>query len=770
MFSDIALLARRLQAEARHTQQRRMLLFAGSRDWAVPAAHQVLQALGGGKTLWISDQAADPRSHTLLASQAHKVLGSELDALVMDAYAGFDPEAFGAAIGSLRGGGLLLLITPLLTQWEDFADPQNARITVAPVPPDKVSGRFLRRLAGIFSTSPAVTLIAQEQPLPPLVPVPIDAPNNPPPTTADRPCRTADQHLAVQALRQLAKGHRHRPLVLISDRGRGKSAALGIAAAQLLADGLQRIIITAPRLAAALPALEHAKRWLPGNEGGIGELRGPGIDFRFVPPDALMQEQHAADLLLVDEAAALPTPWLENLLSRYARIAFATTVHGYEGSGRGFALRFRRILDRQTPQWRQLRLEQPIRWAANDPLEHLTFRALLLDAAPVSDAAVAACTATDCEFVNLTRTNLLEDEAWLRQLFGLLVLAHYRTSPLDLRHLLDGPNISVVALEQGQKLLAVALLADEGGFDVADSTRIFLGQRRFHGHLLPQSLSQHLGIEQAPRLRCRRVLRIAVHPALQGRGFGSRLLAQIGVRALADGLDYIGASFGADTPLLHFWRRGKYLPVRLGVSRDAASGAHSATVLQPLSALGQRLFDSARRRFAQQFPQMLGDSLRDLEPGLALALMRVCPSADFPALSRADWRDLMALAFAARAYEVTPAATGRLVRYALSDASALRLLEPSQQTLLLCRVMQRQTWAIAARRSGCAGRKPALAMLRQSVGRLLEYYADNAVRRDLRQLRRALATAGIEKSTRLSYDVNDAPEPKTEYKKKETET
>ncbi|MFP3366547.1 hypothetical protein R0J93_23165, partial [Pseudoalteromonas sp. SIMBA_148] len=57
-------------------------------------------------------------------------------------------------------------------------------------------------------------------------------------------------------------------------------------------------------------------------------------------------------------------------------------VHGYEGTGRGFQLRFRHHLERQCPGWQALEMTTPVRWAPGDPLEALTDDLLLLSAQP----------------------------------------------------------------------------------------------------------------------------------------------------------------------------------------------------------------------------------------------------------------------------------------------------------------------------------------------------------------------------------------------------
>jgi len=70
-------------------------------------------------------------------------------------------------------------------------------------------------------------------------------------------------------------------------------------------------------------------------------------------------EVEPVDLVLIDEAASIPLPLLESFIKQHSRMIFATTEHGYEGSGRGFALRFKKILNEFCPQWKSARLETP---------------------------------------------------------------------------------------------------------------------------------------------------------------------------------------------------------------------------------------------------------------------------------------------------------------------------------------------------------------------------------------------------------------------------
>ena len=723
---------------------RRLLVLSGPRDWAVEAGLEVLVGAGGPEpVLWVSDRPP-AGSWSVAANRAESVLGRETGALVFDAYGGFHVDAFGAVSGTLRGGGLLLLLVPPLEAWPAWDDPDHRRLTVAMHDPREVAGRFLQRLVRVIREDPGVTVWRRGAPVPAVKAPGTPGPPSPGPDAGDG-CRTEDQRRAVAAILRAATGRARRPVVLTSDRGRGKSAALGIAAARLLEQGVESVRVTGPRLEAVERVFEHAHRRLPAAHASRAALQWGSRRMSFMPPDQLAHEpvpRGPAPVLLVDEAAAIPAPLLERLLSRHGRIVFATTVHGYEGTGRGFDLRFHQVLDRRTPHWRALRLEAPIRWAADDPLEGFVFRALLLNAAAAPREAVAGATADSVTVERVDRDRLAADEAQLSELFGLLVLAHYRTRPFDLRLLLDGPNVAVYLLRQQTRVVGTALVAAEGGFDADTAYRIWAGRTRPHGHLLPESLAAHLGLESAARQRCARILRIAVHPAARGRGLGSRLLAAVSADSRAAGLDYLGSSFGATGDLLRFWHRAGFRPVRLSVTRGAASGAHSCLELQPLSAAGAALAATARERFLTHFPRQLTDPLRGMEPGLADLLLERDGAGLSAGLDPRDWRDLLAFGFARRVYEVCVGPLWHLSLMALTDPGPPADLSRRHRRGLVLKVLQARSWKETAEALDVAGRGPVTALLREAVRVLVRHYADPGIREEGERLWRLWNPAG----------------------------
>jgi len=716
-----------LRTEAQAAGHRRMVVVSGAPDACRVRAAEAVSSLPPAAVAWFG--SVPPADVAAVAPErAAALLGREFDAVVFDLHGGFDADAFGALSGTIRGGGLLLLLTPPLAVWAAEPDPRTRRIAPYPFGPEAVGGRFIERFIRLLRSAPGVLQVVAESgectgwaAPPPATPPPPAGPDEAPlsPEVAAA-CRTADQRRAVARLLHLRHGHRHRPLVLTADRGRGKSTALGLAAAQLLREGTHRILVTAPRLAATEPLFAALSRRLPEAECGRGRRVLASGELRFLPPDELLRTTPSADLLLVDEAAAIPSPLLTRLLRHYPRIAFATTVHGYEGTGRGFALRFRETLDRETPGWQAEALETPVRWRPGDPLEALVFRSLCLDADSAPDAAVAVLPAGACRPEQVDRTELARDEEGLRQLFGLLVQAHYRTTPTDLRRMLDAPGVSVWVVRHAGTVIATAVVDREGGIPEPLAEAVFAGCRRLQGHLLAQSLAAHAGLERAPVHRFVRILRLAVHPAAQRRGVGRALVEAIAGAAAAEGVDALGASFGADPALLTFWARADMHPVWLGLRRGQSSGHHSAMVLRPLSSAGASLFAAARERFHHRLPVLLGEPLRDLEPVLAHALLQEVRLNGPPALELAERRELCAFAFARRGYEVSLPLLRLLALYALRDPTAP--LTPEMAELLVRRVLQQHGWSAVAAATGHSGREAVLHRLRVIYARLMRHY------------------------------------------------
>lgn len=715
------------------TQRWRGLVWlTGEADACLGHALALWRARAWQAPLWLSavtPEGIDPCCWRA-SDQARTRLGGEQDLVVVDAvsaHSGFDPEAFGAVAGTLQAGGLLVLMTP--PDWGRRPDADYRRLAEHPWRAEQLSARYLARLARLLrADSTVIQWPAGQAPVPcPLPEVPSSSSHTVP--VDDRDCLSADQASAVRWLTRL---RRRRPLVLTADRGRGKTAALGIACARLLAAGEPQVLVTAPRPSAVEGLFERLSALFPAGRREGQAFRQDGRTVRFMAPDALTQLARrgeaggAGSLLLVDEAAAIPAALLGEWLEAFVRIAFATTVHGYEGSGRGFALRFRDHLERRTPDWQACTLSQPIRWAAGDPLESLVARLLMLDAEP-GEALPARC---PLEWRCWSRNALATDEARLRSLFGLLVQAHYRTTPADLRRLLDGPGVRLAglvpraSLEPAGDPQAVAVTGDEGGFEPPLAERVARGERRPRGHLLAQSLAAHAGSREALEARLRRVVRIAVHSGRRGEGLGRLLIEAEHAQAREDGLDLLGASFGAEPGLIAFWQALGFRAVRLGLSRETATGEHALMMVSPLSERGERLSDTLRARFQRQLPGLLAFELAGLAPAVAAALLAEggkggehSERGEGEAIGAQDRRDIDDVAFAHREPALARPALQALVRHALARG---RGSADGEVQLLVAWAFLGHDAARLAAGLGLSGRREAIARLRRAVAALRE--------------------------------------------------
>lgn len=667
------------------TGERRLIWLEGEEADCIARANALL----GEAVFWLGE---GPACHNPLpAAKALQRLGQECDTLVLNAFSGFHPDAFGALAGTLRAGGLLLLLTPPRAQWPGYPDPDRVRLVARPEEAAQAGHGFIARLVRLLEGDPALSLLPPDdgEPWQPLGP--------------DRPL-SDDQALALSAIHKVLHGHRRRPLVLSADRGRGKSSLLGIAAAELLRDQPDlQIIVTAPSQGTVATLFDHAARRLGTT---VDKLAG----IAYCSPDRQVQEGLQPDLLLVDEAAAIPTPLLEAMLARHSRIVFATTEHGYEGTGRGFHLRFKRVLDRETPDWQEIHLASPIRWSARDPLEPLVFRLLGLNA-----EVVAPLPPTHPRWRMIAQDVLAKDDALLNQVFGLLVLAHYQTTPSDLRALLESPSLDIHLLEEAQSLLGVALVAREGQIEAELAEAIWAGRRRPRGHLLPQSLLAHAGCKTAGVRSYARVMRIAIHPELHRHGLGSHLLGQLEVHYRQAGIDYLGSAFSASADLLPFWRKVGLVALRIGLQRDAASGSHAALLLKALKAEHEPELALWRRRFVAQLPTLLAGELKGLDPELVWLCVQGCE----PVSGEPDEFVCDELACFAHHHKPFELCQPSLQRWLAGNMDRLAPLTADERHLLIATIWQYADWARLADRLQLAGKPALIKALRALLARLL---------------------------------------------------
>ena len=749
--------AQALLEEARSNNERRVLVLAGDQSAGFAAADELLDALpiplSGTTLLSTRDALACER---VSPRRADQLLGTTRDCIVYDAHDDCRPNALGRIAGAVDGGGLLVLLTPPLDEWPERRDAFDEGLAVPPFDIGDVAGNFRSRLVDTLRAHPGIAIYdldADEREKSGLTdPAPriSDPLPDPPesaafPTEAYEACLTADQMSALASFERL----RDPPAAVVAeaDRGRGKSSVAGLAAACLAREGLD-ILVTAPGRRSADELFARARELLntlgclAADDDTLETTGGGRVRFARPPKAAGLPDD--PDAVFADEAAAIPVRLLESLLD-CERLAFTTTVHGYEGAGRGFDVRFRGRLDDADHEVSAISLADPIRYAAGDPVEAWAFRALLLDARPAVDPLVEDADPDDATYEALSSGELLADEHLLREVFGLLVYAHYRTEPNDLARLLDAPNLTVRTLTVDDHVVSVALLAREGGLDADLRSAMYEGAR-VKGNMIPDVLTSQLRDEDAAVPVGWRVMRIATHHACRSRGFGSRLLA--GVREEFEGggaggsaddaeagrenaaADWLGVGYGATPELLSFWSENGYSTVHLSTTRNDASGEYSAVMLDPLSPAGEDLPARHADWFARRSVGVLGDALRDLDPDVARAALRACNAAPPLDLSADEWRVVAGAARGPGMYSVDPEPFRRLTRHHLVGGDA-DLLSAREERLLVEKLLQARPWSAVATDLGFHSNGQAMRALGDALRPLVRAHGGDAARDEL---------------------------------------
>ncbi|MBI6547920.1 tRNA(Met) cytidine acetyltransferase [Xenorhabdus sp. VLS] len=649
-----------LQAQMQQQGQRRLVVLSGDPQWSELIVGQFKKQFHGD---WLTvsshaDEAIEP-------AKAVSLLGREFLHGVFDATHGFNAEALAILAGTLKAGSWLVMRVPTWSQWLEQSDEDSLRwnesVGVIPTP------NFIRHIQQQILALPNVLLWRQGTPFQ-AQPLPQtdswQMPDGNP---------TVSQLAILEELFQVSRG----VWVITAPRGRGKSALAGM----LVRHWQGKCWLCAP----AKITTEVIRRY-----SGISDLAEPKTSERETPfwaVDNLLkycrlknggqENKNGADWLLIDEAAVIPTPQLAELICHFPRVLLTSTVQGYEGTGRGFLLKLCAAL----PECQIRELKTPMRWAENDPLEAWLDSALFFDDKPLFDDTLQLDEQSayfnvekELNFYSIKQSMWLLQPTLLRQFYGLLTSAHYRTSPLDLRRLLDGNGMTFLAAmsrfpADKQQLAGALWMVNEGGLSPALAHEIWAGRRRPRGNLVAQSLAAHGGFPQAATLRSQRVSRIAVQAQYRRRGIAQHFITQQSQEANKHRLDFLSVSFGYTAELWALWQKCGFRLVRMGTHREASSGCYTAMAILPLSEQGIR--------FTQSAQQQLSRDAIGLESLLGFELP-IEHDAD-ERFNSNDWQELAGFAFAHRPLSASYFALQRLLL--MSDLALPALRKHLQQRI-----------------------------------------------------------------------------------------
>ena len=547
--------------------------------------------------------------------ETDKILGNTFGMCILQDFEAITPNLLARTIETVQGGGLVLLLLKGMNSLKQLytlsMDIHSRYRTEAH---SDVVARFNERFILSLGSCESCLVVDDE-----LNVLPISGGKNvtqlPPPdpqmeekaasakelegikqSLADSPpvgdllklAKTVDQAKAVLTFVDvIAENSLQSTVTLTAARGRGKSAALGVAIAAAIGHGYSNIFITSPSPENLKTLFEFvfkgfdALNYMDHVDYTIMQSTNPDFNKAIVrvnvhrqhrqtiqyiqPQDAYTLGQ--AELLVIDEAAAIPLPLVRKLMGPYL-VFMASTINGYEGTGRSLSLKLIQqlreqsrtrkseagdhVVDRTTMResqsgaasslanrnLREITLSEPIRYAQGDALEKWLNKLLCLDATlPRSTWTPQGCPhPSQCQLLHVNRDSLFSfnkaSEKFLQKMMALYVASHYKNSPNDLQLMSDAPahqlfvlvppvDDSAGVLPEPLCVVQVALEGRISKESVHSSLRRGFGAG---GDLIPWLVSIQFQDEKFAALSGARVVRIATNPDYIKMGYGSRAL------------------------------------------------------------------------------------------------------------------------------------------------------------------------------------------------------------------------------------------------------
>ncbi|TRM63648.1 GNAT acetyltransferase 2-domain-containing protein [Schizophyllum amplum] len=588
--------------------------------------------------------------------ESHKILGNTYGMCVLQDFEAITPNLLARTIETVEGGGLVVLLLKTMSslrQLYNMTMDVHARYRTASH--DAVSPRFNERFILSLGSCDDCLFLDDELNVLPISRgkdiAPVEANELPKPQTSElkelaesladtKPAdalvplaRTVDQAQAILTfIDAISSKTLSSTVSLTASRGRGKSAALGLSIAAALSFGYSNIFVTSPTpenlktlfefIFKGMDALgyeEHLDYDIMQSTNPdwgkaivrVNVFKGHRQTIQYIQPeDAHVLGQ--AELVIIDEAAAIPLPLVRNLIGPYL-VFLASTINGYEGTGRSLSLKLIQQLresTRSTPSGppntvskddaapaptkkkaaaapapvktrslREVKLTTPIRYGTGDKIERWLNQLLCLDCTSSAPSAAAQAQGTPhpstCPLFRVSRDTLFSyhpaSELFLQRMMSLYVSSHYKNQPNDLQLLSDAPAHELFVLlppiKDDERYLpepiVVIQVALEGG------VRRGVGQEelrrgavageggegddrnwRSGGDLIPWIVSsQFQEAGFGRRLSGARIVRIAVSPDYASMGYGSRALQALSQFYSGELYDYTKASGPDDSAM-----------------------------------------------------------------------------------------------------------------------------------------------------------------------------------------------------------------------------
>ncbi|EXB24806.1 hypothetical protein L484_005185 [Morus notabilis] len=585
-----------------------------------------------------------------LYKDSERILGNTFGMCILQDFEALTPNLLARSIETVEGGGLILLLIrslSSLTSLYTMVMSLNIRTTMFvqdvherfrteshAEPTGRFNERFLLSLASCKACivmDDELNVLPISSHMKSITPVPVkedseglseaeqDLKNLKEELVDDFPvgplikkCCTLDQGKAVITfLDSILDKTLKSTVALLAARGRGKSAALGLAIAGAIAAGYSNIFVTAPSPENVKTLFDFACKGFDALDYkehiDFDVVRSTNPEFKKATVRINIYKQHRqtiqyiqpheheklsqVELLVVDEAAAIPLPVVKSLLGPYL-VFLSSTVNGYEGTGRSLSLKLIQQLEQQSQPsaqsvegpksgylFKKIELSESIRYASGDPIESWLHGLLCLDATN----AVPKLSGTSTNFIS--------------------------AGPVD-----ESKN-------QLPDILCVIQVALEGQISRKSALKSLSTGRQPPGDQIPWKFSEQFQDTVFPTFSGARIVRIATHPSAMKLGYGSQAV-QLLTR-------YYEGQFAPISEMDYDEVETSPVRVTEAAKKSSVTGEHTCMVLKPLN--NDEVETSASvelgflgpfcQDFRLRFIELLGHTFHIMEYKLAMSIL-----------------------------------------------------------------------------------------------------------------------------------------------------